>query len=89
MPAFGSTSSAARLPFVAVPFVYPEASPELATDFDDPDGLLGSVSFVEPAREPVDELAKFDEAEICFATASDREVMNVLFDKSSAIGLVS
>ena len=37
----------------------------------------------------MDELAKFDETEICFATASDREAMNVLFDKSSAIGLGS
>jgi len=86
--AFGSSPPGARLSFVAEPFVDPEASPELTTDFDDPDGLLGSVSLL---NRRVNRWMNWQSSmkQKFVLQQLRREVMNVLFDKSSAIGLVS
>ena len=51
-----------RYRFVSINYVWSQ----LTTDFDDPDGLPGTASFVEPARKPVDELSEFDKTEICW-----------------------
>lgn len=66
------------MPLVVVPFFDPGASLEFTTAFGDPDGLLGSASFVEQVGKLADELSRLNAEEMCFATASDKEVRNVI-----------